>query len=73
MGNGLIVNWGTYGTGSGSATITYSMPYTSAPKIFAGNNYNSTGAFPGFANVGTTSCTIYKNSGISGWWFAIGY
>lgn len=73
LGNGLIINWGTYGTGSGSATITYSMPYTSAPKIFAGNNYNSTGAFPGFTNVKTTSCTIYKNSGISGWWFAIGY
>lgn len=73
LGNGLIINWGTYGTGSGSATITYSMPYTSAPKIFAGNNYNSTGAFPGFADVGTTSCKINKNSGISGWWFAIGY
>lgn len=73
LGNGLIINWGMYGTGSGSATITYSMPYTSTPKIFAGNNYNSTGAFPGFTNVGTTSCTIHKNSGISGWWFAIGY
>lgn len=73
LGNGMIVNWGTYGTGSGSATITYSKAYTSAPKIFAGNNYNATGAFPGFSDVGTTSCKIYKNSGIAGWWFAIGY
>lgn len=73
LGNGLIINWGRIGTGSGSQIITFSKAYSTIPNLFAGNNYNSTGQVPGFADQSTTGCKVYHNSGISGWWLAIGY
>lgn len=71
--HGLMINWGIIGTGSNSQTITFSRAYSTIPNLFAGNNYNSTGSFPGFANQSTTGCTVYHNSGIAGWWLAVGY
>ena len=71
--NGLIINWGTVGTGSSSNAVSFAKAYTQKVTILTQINYNSTNNQCGVAGESKTGFTLYHNSGIGTFWAAIGY